>query len=217
MKNTSHYIEELIKLGENQHQDFKFAVNDSKKIARSLVAFANTLGGRLLIGVKDNGKIAGVQTDEEFYMIDAAAEMFCRPRIDFETKSWTISGKKVLEIIIAESADKPHLALTDHNRWMAFVRVDDENILASAVQIKVWQKQKSRGGIKIKDNDPGRKLLNFLNHSDFISLSGFLKLAKISYQKAVHILSDYIVLEMIEPFYHENGFVYRLKPDINDK
>ena len=59
-----------ISLGENQCQDFKFAITDSKKIAKSLSAFANTDGGSLLIGVKDNGKIAGANIDEEYYMIE---------------------------------------------------------------------------------------------------------------------------------------------------
>jgi predicted HTH transcriptional regulator len=54
------YIKNLIKQGEHQQLDFKFEITDSKKIARSLVAFANTDGGKLLIGVKDNGAIAGV-------------------------------------------------------------------------------------------------------------------------------------------------------------
>ena len=36
----------MIREGEHQGQDFKFCINDSKKIARSLVAFANTDGGR---------------------------------------------------------------------------------------------------------------------------------------------------------------------------
>lgn len=45
--------------------DFKFEISDSKKIARSLVAFANTDGGRLLIGVKDNGVISGIRSEEE--------------------------------------------------------------------------------------------------------------------------------------------------------
>ena len=60
-----HPIEELIAQGEHQQLDFKFEVSDSKKIARTLSAFANTDGGRLLIGVKDNGAIAGVRSDEE--------------------------------------------------------------------------------------------------------------------------------------------------------
>ena len=57
------YILELIKEGEHQQQDFKFEISDVCKIAKSLSAFANTDGGRLLIGVKDNGKIAGVHSE----------------------------------------------------------------------------------------------------------------------------------------------------------
>ena len=58
------YIRQLVSEGEHCHQDFKFEISDARKIARSLSAFANTEGGRLLIGVKDNGKIAGVRSDE---------------------------------------------------------------------------------------------------------------------------------------------------------
>ena len=66
------YIHALIAEGEHQQQDFKFEISDARKIAKTLSAFANTDGGRLLIGVKDNGKIAGVRSEEEKYMIEAA-------------------------------------------------------------------------------------------------------------------------------------------------
>ena len=66
-------LHHLIAQGEHQQQDFKYEISDARKIARTLSAFANTEGGRLLIGVKDNGKIAGVRSDEEIYMGEAAA------------------------------------------------------------------------------------------------------------------------------------------------
>ena len=91
-----HPIEELIAQGEHQQLDFKFEVSDSKKIARTLSAFANTDGGRLLIGVKDNGAIAGVRSDEEYYMIEAASKMYTRPEVPFEAKRWDMNGKTVL-------------------------------------------------------------------------------------------------------------------------
>jgi predicted HTH transcriptional regulator len=56
-----HPLEVLIAQGEHQQFDFKFEVSDSKKIAKTLSAFANTDGGRLLIGVKDNGNITGTR------------------------------------------------------------------------------------------------------------------------------------------------------------
>src|SRR5664280_1693554 len=87
------YIRNLIQSGENQQLDFKFEISDSRKIARTLVAFSNTDGGTLLIGVKDNGKIAGVRTDEEFYMVQAAADMYCKPEITFVSKRWVVEDK----------------------------------------------------------------------------------------------------------------------------
>ncbi|WP_302606014.1 helix-turn-helix domain-containing protein, partial [uncultured Duncaniella sp.] len=73
------YIASLIEEGEYEHQDFKFAVSDARKIARSLSAFANNDGGRLLIGVKDNGAIAGVRNEEDIFVVEQAAEMYCEP------------------------------------------------------------------------------------------------------------------------------------------
>ena len=96
-----HPIEALIEQGEHQQLDFKFEVSDSKKIARTLSAFANTDGGRLLIGVKDNGAISGVRSEEEYYMIEAASKMYTHPEVPFTAKRWDVNGKTVLEVYIA--------------------------------------------------------------------------------------------------------------------
>ena len=130
-----HPIEELIAQGEHQQLDFKFEVSDSKKIARTLSAFANTDGGRLLIGVKDNGAIAGVRSDEEYYMIEAASKMYTRPVVPFEAKRWDMNGKTVLEVYIAPSADRPHTAPYKDEQYKAYIRVADENILANEVLV----------------------------------------------------------------------------------
>ena len=74
-----YYIQRLIEEGEHEHQDFKFAINDARKIARSISAFANNDGGRLLVGVKDNGNIAGVRNEEDIFVIEQAAQLYCRP------------------------------------------------------------------------------------------------------------------------------------------
>ena len=93
-------IEQYICKGEHLKQDFKFEISDSKKIARTLAAFANTEGGRLLVGVKDNGNIAGVRSEEEFYMVQAAAQMYCKPPIPIAVKEWNVNGRTILEVKI---------------------------------------------------------------------------------------------------------------------
>ena len=59
-----------IRQGESQTREFKFRVDSQRKIAKTLVAFANTDGGTIFIGVKDNGVVAGVRGEEELYMIE---------------------------------------------------------------------------------------------------------------------------------------------------
>jgi predicted HTH transcriptional regulator len=65
MKNNKN-IYDYIAQGEHLQQDFKFEISDARKISKTLVAFSNSQGGRLLIGVKDNGRIAGIRSEEEF-------------------------------------------------------------------------------------------------------------------------------------------------------
>ena len=71
MLNTSdkQYLQSLIREGEHQQQDFKYRVSDAQKLAKSVSAFANTDGGRLLIGVRDDGNMSGVRSEEEIYMM----------------------------------------------------------------------------------------------------------------------------------------------------
>ncbi|MBQ3690463.1 MAG: ATP-binding protein [Bacteroidales bacterium] len=134
-----------ISLGENQCQDFKFAVTDSKKIAKSLSAFANTDGGSLLIGVKDNGKIAGANIDEEYYMIETAAQIYCRPQVEFSHKIWNAGNKKyVLEIIIPKGTKPPYKAKDEKGRFLTYVRVNDENILADRVIAETMKRDSSK-------------------------------------------------------------------------
>ena len=110
------YIHTLIAEGEHQQQDFKFEISDARKIAKTLSAFANTDGGRLLIGVKDNGRIAGVRSEEEKYMIEAAAQLYCIPEIDYTLQTYIVEGKQVLVATIEENPHKPVYAKDENGK-----------------------------------------------------------------------------------------------------
>ena len=214
------HIKKLIQAGEHQQLDFKFEISDSRKIAKTLVAFSNTDGGTLLIGVKDNGKIAGVHSDEEFYMVQAAANMYCKPEIVFESKRWPVDGKTVLEIIIPKGTDYPYFAHTDPDKWLAYIRVKDENILATAVHLKVWRNKTHDRGILMEYSVKVKKLLEYLELNHTISLSKFCKTAFLPKSAAENILADMIYFRLIEMIYQDNHFVYRIKsrnsPEIQD-
>ena len=204
-----HPIEELIAQGEHQQLDFKFEVSDSKKIARTLSAFANTDGGRLLIGVKDNGAIAGVRSDEEYYMIEAASKMYTRPVVPFEAKRWDMNGKTVLEVYIAHSADRPHTAPDKDEQYKAYIRVADENILANEVLVMAWKKRKRPEGTLLQINEPVELLFAWLDEHPSISIKQFCRLAHINYFMARNILSDLLAMGTLEYVVVDKKIAYR--------
>lgn len=194
----STYIHKLIEQGENQHLDFKFEISNSRKIARTLCAFANTDGGTLLIGVKDNGRIAGVRTEEEYYMAEAAAQIYCRPEIPFETERWNIEGKTVLEIRIPSGSEKPYYAQNEEGKWLAYLRIHDQNILANPVWVKVWKRKSSPQGIMIRYSTEEKILLSYLRENSFITLSKFSHIARLRRFEAEDILANLIVSNILE-------------------
>ena len=206
----SRYIHELIEQGEHQQLDFKFEINDAKKIARTLSAFANTDGGKLLIGVKDNGRVAGIRSEEEYHMIEAAAQMYCKPELTFTSRKWEILGKTILEIDIDPLGKRPCLAMTEEQGWKAYVRVNDQNIRANLVLLKVWQKEKRKKGIFIKYTKTEEILLEYLELNQSISISKFCRIGKISRKQAEEILAKMIVLEVIDIDISEKGALYSL-------
>jgi predicted HTH transcriptional regulator len=207
----SHHILKLIEEGEHQKLDFKFEITDARRIARSLVAFANTQGGRLLIGVKDNGAIAGVRSDEEYYMLEAAAKMYCRPPVEFQSKEWTLGNKTVLEIIVPKSEQKPHYAAHKDGKWLVYIRVADQNLLANRVLLKVWEKEKKPQGVFMKFTDKEKILLEYLEANPTITLSKFSRLALIPRSKAENILVKFVLLKLIRIRFEEKQTLYHLR------
>lgn len=209
----SAYIFDMIRQGEHDMLDFKHSITDAKKIAKSLVAFANTNGGKLLIGVKDNGTISGIRTEEEFYMIQSAAQLYCNPEIRFSTDTWHIDGKTVLEITIPKSLDKIFYAKDTNGKWKVYVRVEDKNFLANRILLKVWKQRRRKKGTYVRYTDTEQLLLEYLAENDAITFSAFRKMARISPYKAERILVNLIVLDLVDIVFTETGTLYTLKKE----
>lgn len=211
MVKKQHYIQALIAQGEHLHLDFKFQISDAAKIARSLVAFANTKGGKLLIGVKDNGAIAGVRSSEEYFMVEHAARQFCIPEVAFTSKEWKVEDKKVLEVSIPRSAHYPHKAPDPKGRYKAYFRYKDQNLLVNGVMMKVWKKKQSVENISIVYGENERKLLQYLEIHPHIDLDGLRALCQISKYKAENLLADFIIFELLEMIVTDDAIVFSLK------
>lgn len=211
MVTETDFIHALIAEGEHQRQDFKFEISDARKIAKTLSAFANTDGGRLLIGVKDNGKIAGVRSDEELYMIEAAARIYCTPEVPYTTRTYSVQGRTVLLVQIDEQPDKPVYAKDENNKCWAYVRVKDENILATPVHLRVWQQSGNPLGELVEYTEKEQLLLELLQTADTLSLNHYCRKAHLSRRAAEHLLAKFIRYGIVEPVFEAHKFHFRLK------
>ena len=198
------YIHALIAEGEHQQQDFKFEISDARKIAKTLSAFANTDGGKLLIGVKDNGKIAGVRSDEEQYMIEAAAGLYCSPEVNYTMQTYLV-------VQIEESDRKPVYAKDETGKYLAYLRIKDENILATPVHLRVWQQSESPKGELIEYTEREQLLLNLLEENDRLSLNRYCRLAHLSRRAAEHLLAKFVRYDIVEPVFEGHKFHFKLK------
>lgn len=104
---------ELIGRGEDSRTQFKQSqdVTNAKSLAGEMVAFSNSKGGRLLIGVDDTGSLIGVSPDEirrVNQLISNVATDCVRPSINPETDNVSVGGKLVILVTIPEGISKPY-------------------------------------------------------------------------------------------------------------
>ena len=202
-------LHHLIAQGEHQQQDFKYEISDARKIARTLSAFANTDGGRLLIGVKDNGKIAGVRSDEEIYMVEAAAAMHCVPPVECHMTIHRVEGHNVVIAEVEPSAERPVRARLDDDSLCAFMRIADENIVASPVQMALWREESRDGGKLLPFTEREHALLQLLaNAPEPLTLNRFSRLGRLPRHRAVKLLAQFIRFGLVEQQFVCHTFVY---------
>jgi len=103
-------LQKLISRGESEKLEFKKSAADMKAIIRTVAAFSNSSGGKIIIGVSDSGKLSGVKIGRDTVenltnQILQNTDPKVHPRISVEK----ISGKNVIVIGVRESPD--HLTL----------------------------------------------------------------------------------------------------------
>lgn len=209
------YITSLIEEGEHEYQDFKFAISDARKIARSISAFANNDGGRLLVGVKDNGVIAGVRNEEDIYVIEQAAEMYCRPAQKIGVTAFRTEGDRiVLRIEIGRAARRPVVVTEADGSRRAYYRVKDENIVAPELMVCAWKARAESDGCVISLSDSERRLISMMDERPVL-LEEFMLAAHVSQASAEDTVVRLHAMNLLDFTY--DGKTFRLTAPAADE
>ena len=181
-------IQFLIDQGEGDMLDFKKEISSVHRIAKTIVSFANHHGGTLLVGVNDDGSIAGIKADEENYMLEKASEFYCDPPINLTIRKWVMKGKMILEVIVPEGFEKPYYAVDEEGKKWVYVRQKDQSLLASKVMVEVLKHKHSSRPVVVQYTSKEKALLEFLKQHPRITMKEYCKLVNISRWRAQKIL-----------------------------
>ncbi|WP_338870474.1 ATP-binding protein [Spirosoma sp. SC4-14] len=181
---TRNDLNSIISQGENIRLEFKRSISSPQRIARTLAAFANTVGGELLIGVSDDGKIVGVPSEfREIRKIEEATDQFVEPALSVSYEVLAPDGRIVLLIRVAESEEKPHYAVDESGKRTIYVRAKDKSVPTNRLIITP-----ESAGSQLLQSPTARTLIQFLRKNDHITADRFAKLINVSEYRAGKLL-----------------------------
>jgi predicted HTH transcriptional regulator len=184
-------LKSLVSQGEGLQLEFKLKAAHPEKIVREVVAFANSAGGILLIGVGDDKSIRGVKfADEEDYLLSQAIQKHCQPGIPYILERIPLADEReVLAYHIPKSPLRPHQVFTQSDQIpKVYVRVEDRSVQASREMREVLKGEKKQRSYRFQYGDKERLLMQYLGSHPHITVEEFARLANIPRQIASRTL-----------------------------
>ncbi len=203
---------ELIEEGENLQCEFKRHFTTPEKIAREMIAFANTKGGYILFGVDDDSEVVGVDSEKaESEMIKDAAENYCEPHLMYSIDFIEVYGKEVVAVSIPESDNKPH-RLQDYkneldiNTATVLVRINDKSVQASKEMVRILRANSADLSLKKYTIGQTEKMVfEYLGKYERISVKELSNLVNISERRASRTLVKMVRANLLLIHTKDNG------------
>lgn len=213
---TLHELNRLAATGEGPFLEFKNRVPRPARIVKEIIAFANTRGGQLLLGVDDDGSIKGLRDagEEEFALRRAMREL-CEPPIDIEILRVEIAHRRDVVIVrVPESSNKPHylVANGEVNRRVPYVRIDDRSVEASREALQLMTADESEP-VSFEFGENERLLLRYLDQYGRITVSELATMANIGEDDASEILILLTRANLLELHAGQTGDFFTLAYD----
>lgn len=207
----------MLEEGEGFHLEFKRKFRSAKKVARTLIAFANTKGGTILFGVDDDKTIVGVESEKiEVELIGHAGSNLCDPPIEPEIEIVPYKGKDIIAVKVEESGEKPHCLIVDDDNGdevesRVFIRVNDKTVAASKEVVRILRSESPDAPpLRIAIGEPERGLFDYLNLNEKITVKQFGKLVNISDRRASRSLIQLVRAGVLRVHTHEKEDYYTL-------
>lgn len=204
-------LKNLVAKGEGLSLEFKRKASHPEKIVREMIAFANTKGGVLLIGVSDDGSIPGVKFPEDESHVVRKEMRSCKPYLKFKETFIPIGNcRTVIQYEIPESRRKIHYIITGQKTRESFVRVEDKTIKASKEVCEILTKSNRKNGVGFHYGEHERFLMKYLESEPYITLHQFIQLTRLKKFLASRKLIVLVLANVLQITPSEKGDMYSL-------
>lgn len=207
-------LEDLLSKGEGQLLEFKLKASFPEKIVKEMVAFANSSGGQLFVGVDDDGRIAGLKyANEEKYVLEKAIKAHTKPLIKYQLESIPVNKKRsVLHFKIHENKKKPSYYLENPAmRGKAYVRVNDKSMQASREMVQILKRSNQKKSYPVRLGDKEQLLFKHIEEQGKTTLSNFMNIAGINRFQASQILIRLVVSNILNIEIGEKADYFSMK------
>lgn len=207
-------LKRLVREGEGSQLEFKLKTTHPDKIMREVVAFANTSGGKLLLGVTDEGELSGLKfPEEDIFVMEKAFARYISPAIHYIREEIPLeNGRPVLVYTIKKSADAlVYFNLTGNEEdRKVYVRNQDRSIQASKEVKEILRQQLKDKSYRFQYGEKEGKLMKYLDQNSTITLAEYAKIANISLKQASKTLVLLVLARVLTIFANEVEDKYAL-------
>ena len=203
-------LKKLVSQGESASLEFKKKASYPDKIVREMIAFANAHGGTLLVGIGDDGEVAGLKhPEDDAYVIQLSLQKVS-PRLPVTETFIPIGGSRhVIQYHVAESKNKPHYLL-DGEKKEAYIRVNDQSIKASREVVEIARRSQVKRDVRFHYGDHERMLMRYLDTNPDITLREFMKVSGLKRFYASKKLVLLVLANVLRITPHEKGDLFSL-------
>jgi hypothetical protein len=108
---------------------------------------------------------------------------------------------------VPPSTKRPVCALDEEGRQRAYIRINDENIVASPVHLALWRESQKLHGTMITYNDDIRHLLDVIQSS--MTLNQIVRMSRLPRPKVITLLARLILFGTLRLEYTNQQFLFR--------
>jgi predicted HTH transcriptional regulator len=201
-------LKKLVAQGEGSFLEFKRKAAYPDKIVREMIAFANTRGGVLLLGVGDDRSLPGLKFPEDESHVVREALKKCIPRLPVTELFIPIgNARTIIRYDIAESTVKPHYILSGEQKE-SYVRVNDQSIKASREMREIVKRERLKKDIRFHYGEDEKFLMEYLDNNPSITLKKFMELRGLKRFYASKKLVLLVLADVLNIAPHEKGDLY---------